>query len=145
GRRKAAAAEAIVADHDVARQRVVVGVLELVAIGGDDDVGAAVVADVVVEDDHLPIGHDQHAGAGRDTADDSAGRGEVRGVVGLYGVVEDADGVAALLLQVGQVEHQDAAGIVLGGVVEDVGVVAVLDLDAGDVQLGGVVADNDVA
>jgi hypothetical protein len=37
--------------------------------------------------------------------------------------------------QVGQVEHQDAAGVAGGDVVEDVGVAAVLDLDAGDVEL----------
>ena len=41
--------------------------------------------------------------------------------------------MAALLGQVRQVEHQDAACIVRGDVVVDVGVGRVLDLDARDI------------
>ncbi len=55
-------------------------------------------------------------------------------VVGDHLVVEHPD-VAALLLQAGHVEHQDAAGVAGGDVVVDVGVDGVLDLDAGHVLL----------
>src|SRR5690606_27658388 len=53
-------------------------------------------------------------------------------------------GVAAHDRQVREVEHQDAAGVVGGDVVVDVGVGRVLDLDAGDVVFGAAVADDDV-
>ena len=84
-------------------------------------------------------------GAGRHAADDRAGRGEVRRVVGFDPIVKHAHGVAAMLRQVRQVEHQDAAGVVPRRVVEDVGVEAVLDLDPRHIVLGDIVANDDVA
>src|SRR5690606_26572965 len=145
GRRIARVAEGVVANDDIAGQRVVVRVLEALAIGADQHVDGAVVADLILEHVDIAIGHNEHAGARRYAGDNIAGRCEVRRVVVVDDVLEHADRVAALLRQARQIEDQDAARIAGGVVVEDVGVVAVLDLDAGDVVLGQVLANDDVA
>ena len=65
-------------------------------------------------------------------------------VVGEHLVVEDAAVAAILLRQVGHREDQDAAGVVGGQVVVDVGPGRILDLDAGHVLLDRVAPDDDV-
>ena len=82
--------------------------------------------------------------AGGHIADDGAGRREIGRVVSLDPVVEHAGRLAALDFQIGQVEHEDAAGIVGGDIVVDVGKGRILDLDAGDVVLGAGIANDDL-
>ena len=135
----------MIAGHrHTARQRVVGLVGEGLRIG-DDHHGAAVVAHhVVVFHHHLGIGHHHDAGARWHARHDIAGRGKVHMIIGDHLIVRQLHVAAALLRQIGQIEHQDTAGIVGGGVAHHVGVIAVLDLDAGHVHFGAGVAHDDV-
>ena len=92
----------------------------------------------------VAVGHHHDSGARRHAGDDVAGAGEIRVVVGDNLIVEQPDTVTGLLRQIGQVEHQDAAGVAGRDIVMDVGKIAVLDLDAGDVAGGAAIADNDL-
>ena len=103
-----------------------------------------VTVEPVVEDVDVAVGHDHDAHALRNDGDHVALRREVGRVVVHHLVVEDADVVAALYRQIGEIENQDTPGVVGRDVVVNVGAEGVLDLDAGDVVLGAAVAHDDV-
>src|SRR5690606_38923144 len=113
-------------------------------VAADDDVGRAVIANVVVEDLDLVVGVDQYAGTGRDTGYRRALVAEVVVIVAFDLVAIDPRGMPRLR-QIGHVEYQDAAGIAGGDIVVDVGTDGVLDLDTRNVALGTAVAHHHVA
>jgi hypothetical protein len=128
-----AAGNGVVVYIDGFRKRIVSRVVHGIARGEVTDhrnVGGVVVLDGVLEDlDVIGSQHD-HAGAGGNLGHHAALGAEVLRVVLHDFVVEHARVAAALHRQVGQVEHQDAAGVVRGLVVVDVGELRILDLDA---------------
>lgn len=122
---RAAALENIVVDVDLFRVGIVVRIVdgpaaEYEAVNHDVDV--VVAGEVVFEHFDIVVGEHEQSGAGRHIADDGARRGEVGRIVALNPVVEYASRLAALDFQIGQVEHEHAAGVVGGDIVVDVGV-----------------------
>jgi len=144
----AAAGKVVVVDVGVFGIRIVVLIVDRVA-GKDvaDHLQAAglVVGDLVLENLDVVHRQEQHARARRYVGDAGARRPEVRMVVLGHLVVEHADAAAVVDRQPRQVEDQDAAAVVGGVVVEDVGVERVLDLDAGHVLVHVAVLDHDTA
>ena len=115
-------------DMDAARADVVIRVRGIFDIGSENQVDRFVVAKFVVKHLDIGIGHDQHAGSCRDQPDDIALGCEIGLVVALTDIVEHPYVMAALLRQIGQVEHQYPASIPGQSVVKHIGIVAVLDL-----------------
>ncbi len=91
------------------------------------------------------MAHHHHTHAGWHACHDIAFRREIGRVVVDNDIVEHAHVAPALLRDVRQVEHQDAARVVDRQVVIDVCAVAVLDLDPGDIIFGNRIAHDDVA
>ncbi len=109
-----------------------------------EDAGRAVVEDHVLPDLRIVAAQEQDPGAAGHRRHERARYAEVLAVVVLDDVVADQRAQAVLLLEVGQDEDQDAGGVVVGVIVVDLRIVAVLDLDAGDVAVD-FVAPNDGA
>src|SRR5262249_9290349 len=107
----------------------------------DGQTGGSVVGEGVPK--ASPLGDRQHetAGAGRNERNGAARIPEVRKVVVVEVVAVHADVVPADLGQGGQLEDQEAGGVVVRVVRGDVCVGRVLDLDARDVVGQAVFAD----
>ncbi len=142
----AAAGKVVVVDVGMLGIRIVLRVVDRVAsqdVADDLQPGRVVVGDFILEDFDVVHRQEQHARAGGDIRDARAGGAEIRMVVRGDLVVKHADAAAVVQVEAGQVEHQDAAAIVGGVVVEDVGVERVLDLDAGHVLVDVAILHHD--
>src|SRR5215472_5153884 len=109
------------------------------------DVGGVVVVDLVAEDLHVVDGHHVHASARGQMVNSAQALGrEIRGVVFVDLVVKNADILAALLGQIGQVEDAQPAGVVHGDVFVDIDVLGVLHFVTVHVIFGAIAAHDHV-
>ena len=144
----AAAGDVVVVNVGVFGIRIVMRVVDGVAgeqVADDLQSGGVVVGDVVLEDLDVVHRQQQHARAGGDVGNARARGAEIRVVVLGHLVVEHADAAAVVQVEAGQVEDKDAAAVVRGEVVVDVGVERVLDFDAGDVLGHVAILHDDVS
>ena len=110
----------------------------------DGNVGGVVICEGVVENFDFVIGHNNKAVSRIKARYQRSFFGEVVMIVFCEGVVKYTTSVTFFLWQIGECEDKHATGIVLSGVVINIGTDGVFDFDAGDVVFGKVVAHDDV-
>ena len=124
GRLSAAALILIVVDIDLLRVRVVVRVVYGAPAQHktvDHEIDIVIVPESVLKDFDIVVRQYQQSRAGRNIPDYGPFGGKVRRIVFIDSVLEYPCTLAALNLQIRQIEYQNTAGIVCGHIVIDIG------------------------